>query len=192
MKKEILIGNMTTIVNTIVLAVAGLIIGVLSANGIKTYLFENLRPVPELSFAVRQLNCTAGIMITASHNPPEYNGYKVYWDDGAQIVAPHDKEIIAEVNKVKDYSLIRSISLEEAKKLRLYNVIGKAMDKLYLSAIKKQVLNPEIIKEVEKDLKIVYTPLHGTGQVFAADVLNSNGFNCYLPNRTAIVFKKIK
>ena len=149
----------------------------LNANGIKTYIFESLRPVPELSFAVRELGCTAGIMITASHNPPEYNGYKVYWDDGAQIVAPHDKEIIAEVNKVKDYSLIRSIALEEAKKLRLYNVIGKAMDKLYLKAIKKQVLNPEVIKEVEKDLKIVYTPLHGTGNIPVQTVLEDLGFS---------------
>ena len=149
----------------------------LNANGIKTYIFDSLRPVPELSFAVRELGCTAGIMITASHNPPEYNGYKVYWDDGAQIVAPHDKEIIAEVNKVKDYSLIRSITLEEAKKLRLYNVIGKAMDKLYLKAIKKQVLNPEVIKEVEKDLKIVYTPLHGTGNIPVQTVLEDLGFS---------------
>ena len=149
----------------------------LNANGIKTFIFDSLRPVPELSFAVRELGCTAGIMITASHNPPEYNGYKVYWDDGAQIVAPHDKEIIAEVNKVKDYSLIRSISLEEAKKLRLYNVIGKAMDKLYIGEIKKQVLNPEIIKEVEKDLKIVYTPLHGTGNEPVQKVLEDLGFS---------------
>lgn len=152
-----------------------------NANGIKTYIFDSLRPVPELSFAVRELGCTAGVMITASHNPPEYNGYKVYWDDGAQIVAPHDKEIIAEVNKVKDYSLIRSISLEEAKKLRLYNVIGKAMDKLYLQAIKKQVLNPEIIKEVGKDLKVVYTPLHGTGNEPVQTVLEQLGFeNVYV------------
>ena len=148
----------------------------LNANGIKTFLFEEIRPVPELSFAVRELGCTAGVMITASHNPPEYNGYKVYWDDGAQIVAPHDKGIIAEVNKVKDYSLIRKVTLEEAKKLRLYNVIGKAMDKLYLSAIKKQVLNPEIIKEVEKDLKNVYTPLHGTGNEPVQKVLEELGF----------------
>ena len=148
----------------------------LNANGIKTYIFDSLRPVPELSFAVRELGCTAGVMITASHNPPEYNGYKVYWDDGAQIVAPHDKEIIAEVNKVKDYSLIRSISLEEAKKLRLYNVIGKAMDKLYIAELKKQVLNPEINNEVGKDLKIVYTPLHGTGNIPVQTILEENGF----------------
>jgi len=148
----------------------------LNANGIKTYMFDTLRPVPELSFAVRELGCTAGIMITASHNPPEYNGYKVYWDDGAQIVAPHDKEIIAEVNKVKDYSLIRSISLEEAKKLRLFNVIGKAMDKLYVTELKKQVLNPEVDREVGKDLKIVYTPLHGTGNIPVQTVLAELGF----------------
>ena len=151
-----------------------------NANGIKTFIFDSLRPVPELSFAVRELGCTAGVMITASHNPPEYNGYKVYWDDGAQIVSPTDKEIINEVNKVKDYSLVRSISLEEAKKLRLYNVIGKAMDKLYLTAIKKQVLNPEIIKE-ENDLKIVYTPLHGTGNIPVQAVLEDLGFkNVYV------------
>ncbi len=149
----------------------------LNANGIKTYIFDSLRPVPELSFAVRELGCTAGIMITASHNPPEYNGYKVYWDDGAQIVAPHDKEIITEVNKVKDYSLIRTISLEEAKRSRLYNVIGKAMDKLYLQAIKKQVLNPSVIKEVEKDLSIVYTPLHGTGNLPVQEILSQLGFS---------------
>lgn len=149
----------------------------LNANGIKTFIFDSLRPVPELSFAVRELGCTAGIMITASHNPPEYNGYKVYWDDGAQIVSPYDKGIIAEVNKVKDYSLIRTISLEEAMKLRLYNIIGKAMDKLYLKAIKKQVLNPEVIKEVEKDLKIVYTPLHGTGNIPVQSVLEDLGFS---------------
>ncbi len=153
----------------------------LNANGIKTYIFDDLRPVPELSFAVRELGCTAGIAITASHNPPEYNGYKVYWDDGAQIVAPHDKEIITEVNKVKDYSLIRSISLEEAKKLRLYNVIGKAMDKMYIKAIKKQVLHPEIIQEVEQNVKIVYTPLHGTGNIPVQTVLEELGFtNVYV------------
>ena len=147
-----------------------------NANGIKTYIFDSLRPVPELSFAVRELGCTAGIMITASHNPPEYNGYKVYWDDGAQIVSPIAEGIITEVNKVKDYSLIRGISKEEATAQRLYNVIGKAMDKLYLTAIKKQVLNPEVIKEVEKDLNIVYTPLHGTGNMPVQEVLKDLGF----------------
>ena len=153
----------------------------LNANGIKTYIFDSLRPVPELSFAVRELGCTAGIMITASHNPPEYNGYKVYWDDGAQIVSPIAEGIIAEVNKVKDYSLIRGISKEEATALRLYNVVGKAMDKLYLTAIKKQVLNPEVIKEVEKDLNIVYTPLHGTGNMPVQAVLEDLGFtNVYV------------
>ena len=152
----------------------------LNANGIKTYMFDSLRPVPELSFAVRELGCTAGVMITASHNPPEYNGYKVYWDDGAQIVAPHDKGIICEVNKVKDYSLIREISKEEAMKQKLYNKIGPAMDKLYLTAIKKQVLNPDVIKE-QKDLKIVYTPLHGTGNIPVQKVLAELGFeNVYV------------
>ena len=152
----------------------------LNANGIKTFIFDSLRPVPELSFAVRELGCTAGIMITASHNPPEYNGYKVYWDDGAQIVAPHDKGIIAEVNKVKDYSLIRGISKEEAMKQKLYNVIGPAMDKLYLTAIKKQILNPDVIKK-QKDLKIVYTPLHGTGNIPVQKVLAELGFeNVYV------------
>ena len=153
----------------------------LNANGIKTYIFDTIKPVPELSFAVRELGCTAGIMITASHNPPEYNGYKVYWDDGAQIVSPVDKEIIAEVNKVKDYSLVRTIPVDEAKKLRLYNVIGGAMDKLYIDTIKKLALNKEIIKEVEKDLKIVYTPLHGTGNIPVQRVLSELGFtNVYV------------
>ena len=153
---------------------------VLMNNGIKTYLFSEALPTPCVSFAVRELGCTAGVMITASHNPPEYNGYKVYWDDGAQIVSPTDKEIINEVNKVKDYSLVRSISIEEAKKLRLYNVIGKAMDKLYIKAIEKQVLNPEVIKE-QSDLKIVYTPLHGTGNIPVQTVLEDLGFkNVYV------------
>jgi len=149
----------------------------LNANGIKTYIFDSLRTVPELSFAIRKLECTAGIMITASHNPPEYNGYKVYWDDGAQIVPPIDNDIIAEVNKVKDYSLIKLLALEEASKLKLYNVIGKAMDKLYIKEIKKQVLNPDVIKEMEKDLKIIYTPLHGSGNIPVQTVLEELGFS---------------
>ncbi len=153
----------------------------LNANGIKTYIFDEIRPVPELSFAVRELGCTAGIMITASHNPPEYNGYKVYWDDGAQIVAPKDKEIIEEVNNVSDYSLVKRMTYEEAQNTGLYNIVGSAMDKLYLNAIKKQVLNPEMIKEVEKDLNIVYTPLHGTGNKPVQKVLEELGFtNVYV------------
>ncbi|MGN1298606.1 MAG: phospho-sugar mutase [Candidatus Scatovivens sp.] len=148
----------------------------LNANGIKTYIFDGIRPVPELSFAVRQLGTVAGIMITASHNPPEYNGYKVYWEDGAQIVFPQDKEIIEEVNKVEDYSAVKRITKEEAQKRRLYNVIGNALDNLYIREIKKQVLNPEIIKQVQKDLKIVYTPLHGTGNIPVQRVLKELGF----------------
>ena len=105
---------------------------ILNANGIKTYLFENLRPVPELSFAVRQLKCTAGIMITASHNPPKYNGYKVYWDDGSQIVEPRDKDIIAKVRAITDFKEIKTISKEEAIKKGLFNVIGKEMDDKYI------------------------------------------------------------
>ena len=148
----------------------------LNANGIKTYIFDGIRPVPELSFAVRQLGATAGIMITASHNPPEYNGYKVYWEDGAQIVFPQDKEIIEEVNKVDDYRLVKRITMEEAQKRRLYNVIGNALDNLYINQLKKQVLNLEIIKEIGKELKIVYTPLHGTGNVPVQRVLKELGF----------------
>ena len=153
----------------------------LNANGIKTYIFDELRPVPELSFAVRQLEATAGIMITASHNPPQYNGYKVYWDDGAQIVAPRDKEIITEVNKVSDYSEVKSISKEEAGKRRLYHTIGKSIDDMYIRELKKQYFNPDIIKEVEKDIKIVYTPLHGAGNKAVQRVLSELGFtNVYV------------
>ncbi len=148
----------------------------LNANGIKTYIFDSLRPVPELSFAVRELGCIAGIMITASHNPPEYNGYKVYWEDGAQIVSPHDKKIIEEVNKIKNYANVKNISKSEALNKKLYNVIGSAMDKLYMNELKKQVLNPEVIKEMANDLKIVYTPLHGTGNIPVQKILDELGF----------------
>lgn len=109
---------------------------ILNANGIKTYIMDKLRPVPELSFAVRELNATAGIMITASHNPPKYNGYKVYWDDGAQIVTPIDKEIIEEVRKIKDFSEIKNISEEESRKKGLYNVIGKEIDDRYIEELR--------------------------------------------------------
>ena len=122
----------------------------LNANGIKTYVFEELRPVPELSFAVRELNCIAGVMITASHNPPKYNGYKVYWEDGAQIVPPHDKGIITEVNRIEDFSTIKKITKEEAIEKGLYNVIGKEMDDKYIETLKNLVLNLDTIKKVQK------------------------------------------
>ena len=154
---------------------------ILNANGIKTYLFESLRPVPELSFAVRQLKCTAGIMITASHNPPKYNGYKVYWDDGSQIVAPRDKDIINKVRSISDFKEIKTISKEEAIEKGLFNVIGKEMDDKYIETLKSKILNPEIVREQGKDLKIVYTPLHGTGNTIAERLLNELGFkNVYV------------
>ncbi|MGN1300363.1 MAG: phospho-sugar mutase, partial [Clostridia bacterium] len=148
----------------------------LNANGIKTYVFESLRPVPELSFAVRQLNCIAGVMITASHNPPKYNGYKVYWEDGAQIVPPHDRGIIEEVNAITDFSKIKSTTREEAEKQGLYNVIGSNIDDAYISTLKKLVLNPETIKRVQKDINIVYTPLHGAGNEPVQRILKEIGF----------------
>ena len=148
----------------------------LNANGIKTYTFESLRPVPELSFAVRRLGCGAGIMITASHNPPKYNGYKVYWEDGAQIVPPHDKGIITEVNNIKDFSEIKTISKEEATKKGLYNVIGKEIDDAYIQTLKDLVLNKETIKEVQDNLNIVYTPLHGAGNMPVQRILKELGF----------------
>jgi len=153
----------------------------LNANGIKTYRFDALRPVPELSFAVRELGCIAGIMITASHNPPEYNGYKVYWEDGAQIVAPKDKLIIEEVNRIEDFAEIKTMDEEEAKRNGLYHEIGEEIDKKYYEELEKLVLNPEIIHEVQKDLKIVYTPLHGTGNIPVRTVLKDLGFeNVYI------------
>lgn len=154
---------------------------ILNANGIKTYLFEKLRPVPELSFAVRQLGCTAGIMITASHNPPKYNGYKVYWDDGSQIVAPRDKDIIAKVRAISDFKEIRTISKEEAINKGLFNVVGTEMDDKYINTLKSLVLNPEIVREEGKKLKIVYTPLHGTGNTVTSRLLKELGFeNVYV------------
>lgn len=154
---------------------------ILNANGIKTYLFENLRPVPELSFAVRELKCTAGVMITASHNPPKYNGYKVYWDDGAQIVEPRDKEIIEKVRAVESFSEIKEITREEAEEKGLFNIVGTEMDDKYLNILKAKVLNPEIVKEQGKELKVVYTPLHGTGNTIAERLLNEIGIeNVYV------------
>lgn len=153
----------------------------LNANGIKTYVFEELRPVPELSFAVIELKCIAGVMITASHNPPKYNGYKVYWEDGAQIVPPHDKGIITEVNSIEDFSTIKKITKEEAIKKGLYNVIGKKMDDKYIETLKNLVLNLDTIKKVQKDVNIVYTPLHGAGNVPVQRILKEIGFeNVYV------------
>ena len=154
---------------------------ILCANGIKAYLFESLRPVPELSFAVRELKCTAGIMITASHNPPKYNGYKVYWDDGAQIVEPRDKDIIANVRAVKSFSEIKEMSEEEAKEKGLLTFVGKEMDDKYIEKLKSLILNPEIVKEQGKKLKVVYTPLHGTGNMIAERLLKEIGIeNLYV------------
>lgn len=149
---------------------------ILNANGIKTYLFDSLRPVPELSFAVRELKCIAGIMITASHNPPKYNGYKVYWEDGAQIVSPKDKQIIEEVRKVTDYKEIKKISEEQATAEGLFHIIGEEIDEKYQEVLRKLVLNPEIVKKQGKELKIVYTPLHGTGNIPVRTILKSLGF----------------
>ena len=149
---------------------------VLAANGIKAYIFDSLRPTPELSFALRTLGCTAGIVVTASHNPPEYNGYKVYWEDGAQITAPKDAQIIGEVNVIKDYAEIKKMTTEEAKAAGLYEVIGKEIDDKYMEALKKLVLHPEAIKQMASSLKIVYTPLHGTGNVPVRRVLKELGF----------------
>ena len=149
---------------------------VLAANGIKAYIFDSLRPTPELPFALRTLGCTAGIVVTASHNPPEYNGYKVYWEDGAQITAPKDAQIIGEVNAIKDYAEIKKMTTEEAKDAGLYEVIGKEIDDKYMEALKKLVLHPEAIKQMASSLKIVYTPLHGTGNVPVRRVLNELGF----------------
>lgn len=153
----------------------------LNANGIKAYVFESLRPTPELSFAVRELKCIAGINITASHNPPEYNGYKVYWEDGAQITPPHDGGIMDEVKAVTDFSSVKTMDKEAAQQAGLYNVIGEEIDDKYIAELKKQVKCPDAIKEAQKDLKIVYTPLHGTGNIPARRILKELGFeNVYV------------
>ena len=153
----------------------------LAANGIKSYVFDALRPTPELSFALRTLGCTAGIVITASHNPPEYNGYKVYWEDGAQITAPKDKEIITEVKAITDYHTVKTMDKDAAMSAGLYVVIGKEIDDAYMVELKKQVIHPEIIEEVAEDIKIVYTPLCGTGNVPVRRVLKELGFkNVYV------------
>ena len=154
---------------------------VLNANGIKVNLFDNLRPVPELSFSVRYLHATAGIMITASHNPPEYNGYKVYWSDGAQIVPPIDNGIIDEVLSIKDFSLIKTLNKNEAIEAGLLNYVGEEIDDAFINALKLSCLNPEIIKKEAKNVKIVYTPLHGAGNLPVQRILKELGFeNVYV------------
>ena len=153
----------------------------MAANGIKAYVFESLRPTPELSFALRKFGCISGIVITASHNPPEYNGYKVYWDDGAQITAPKDKEIISEVLDVTDYHTVKTMDKAEAIASGLYIVIGSEVDDEYMAELKKQIIHPEIIKEVADDIKIVYTPFNGTGNLPVRRILSELGFkNVYV------------
>lgn len=153
----------------------------LSANGIKVYLFESLRPTPELSFSVRRLGCIAGIVITASHNPREYNGYKVYWEDGAQITPPHDKNILGEVALVEDFEQMKTMSYEQAVSEGFIKIIGKEIDDEYIAQLKKQNIHPEVITKAAKDIKIVYTPLHGTGNIPVRRVLKELGFeNVYV------------
>ena len=153
----------------------------LAANGIKAYIFESLRPTPELSFAVRHLGCVAGINVTASHNPPEYNGYKVYWEDGAQITPPHDSGIMGEVKSISDWNTVKTIDKAEAEKAGLFQVIGKEVDDAYMAELKKQVLHMDAIEAEGKNLKIVYTPLHGTGNIPARRILKELGFeNVYV------------
>lgn len=159
----------------------------LAANGIKAYRFESLRPTPELSYAVRELGCTAGIVITASHNPAEYNGYKAYWEDGAQITYPKDEQIITEVNTITDYNTVKTMSKADAIGAGLYYEIGKEIDDKYIAELKKLVINPEMIREVGKKLKVVYTPLHGTGNILVRRVLGELGFeNVYVVEEQAI------
>ncbi len=148
----------------------------LAANGIPVYIFESLRPTPELSFAVRELSAVAGINVTASHNPPEYNGYKVYWEDGAQITPPHDVEILKEVKAVTDFATVKTMAKEDAVVAGLYHVIGKDIDDKYIACLKKLVLHQDCIKQTAKDMKIVYTPLHGTGNLPVRRVLAELGF----------------
>ena len=148
----------------------------LAANGIIAYKFESLRPTPELSFAVRELGCIAGINVTASHNPPEYNGYKVYWEDGAQFTPPHDKGVTEEVLAIEDLSTVKTMSASEAKAMGLYKVIGAEIDDKYIANVKAQVVNQDAINEMQDSIKIVYTPLHGTGNIPVRRALHEIGF----------------
>lgn len=154
---------------------------VLNGNGIKSYLFESLRATPQLSFAVRELGCIAGIVITASHNPPEYNGYKVYWEDGAQVTSPKDVEIINEVKKVTSFEEVKVLDQSIAKEQQLFNIISESVDDRYIVELKKQIINPNLIKDIANDFTIVYTPLHGTGNIPVRRILEETGFkNVYV------------
>ncbi len=148
-----------------------------AANGIKAYRFTSLRPTPELSFAVRELKCISGVNITASHNPSNYNGYKVYWEDGAQFTPPHDKGVLKEVLAIEDYSKVKTMPEEEARARGLYEDISSEIDDKYIAKVKEQVLSPEAIKEQANKLGIVYTPLHGTGNIPVRRVLSELGFS---------------
>ena len=159
----------------------------LAANGIKTYVFPELRPVPMLSFAVRELKTLAGIVITASHNPREYNGYKVYWEDGAQVTPPHDTNIMAEVGKVTSFDMVKTMSKEDAIAAGLYIELDNTVDEKYFAEVRALSIHPEIIKDMAKDIKIVYTPLHGTGLLPVTRVLDELGFeNVYVEPQQAI------
>ncbi|MFI3200462.1 MAG: phospho-sugar mutase [Eubacteriales bacterium] len=148
----------------------------MAANGIKAYVFDSLRPTPELSYAIRKLGCISGIVVTASHNPPEYNGYKVYWEDGAQVTAPKDDEIIAEVKNVTDYNTVKTMEKQAAIDASLYCVIGDEIDTAYMEELKKQIIHLDVIKEMGNDLKIVYSPFNGTGNVPVKRILSELGF----------------
>ncbi len=148
----------------------------LNANGIRTYIFDSLRPTPELSYAVRKLGCIAGIVVTASHNPSEYNGYKVYWEDGAQVTPPHDTGIMDCVKAVTDFSMVKTMDEDDARSQDLFRVLGSDFDDLYLEEVRRQSIHPEIIPEMAKDIKIVYTPFHGTGNVPVRRTLAALGF----------------
>ena len=149
---------------------------IFSANGIKVYLFDDLRPTPEVSFAIRHFGCQSGINITASHNPPEYNGYKVYWEDGAQFTPPHDKGVTEEVLAIEDLSTVKTTDEASATAAGLYQVIGQEIDDKYIAQVKAQVVNQKAIDEMQDQITIVYTPLHGTGNIPARRVMKEIGF----------------
>ena len=160
---------------------------VLAANGICVYLFDSLRPTPELSFAVRELGCVAGINITASHNPKQYNGYKAYWEDGAQLPPEHADTVVAEISKLDIFRDVRKMPLEKAIAKRLVTMIGKEIDEKYLSAVLAQVINPQAVKAVADDLKIVYTPLHGAGYRMVPEVMRRIGVKHLYPVEAQMV-----